>query len=494
MARLKHLIRPGIAAARHPGFLRHLARLDVATVADYQTWCEVRGFSRGIEKSSQQRRRELETDLREGAVRALTRRPKSDSRPERVIAAIFAGRTPRDVAEDRTYRPIERFYSSPGASVDQKRAARRLLMHIARNSILVSAESAVESLGRVAGNSYVEGVLALAELHGDWINDPEDWEPDNPGPARQFAALARHLFARWPVPRFMDSAWFYPPGESARQRRRWFLHIGQGENIRHADLPVRLTKKMAHHFLEAPADLSIDAAIRWGQVLTLGGAARLARSLVGTRLERSFDDDEFWLSVVRWLIERLPTADHHVGPILDYIHNQKFVPAMTLVDGQVRAGPPAQPNFSMKDREPDVLLRQVEAWHRDLGHSAHSRASWEPSGIEEFRLVEEATEERSERVWTVRELLCGTALAIEGREMHHCVASYTYNCTRGLVAIFTMEREEAAGRFKLLTIEVDRRTKAIRQARGKANTKPDGEARKILQCWATAAGLVVQQW
>ena len=59
-------------------------------------------------------------------------------------------------------------------------------------------------------------------------------------------------------PPFMDHAWLgngagYVGDELCQQ---WFVHIGTGNNIRKADgLPFPLTKLMAHHFLQAPAEL-----------------------------------------------------------------------------------------------------------------------------------------------------------------------------------------------------------------------------------------------
>ena len=47
----------------------------------------------------------------------------------------------------------------------------------------------------------------------------------------------------------------------------WFVHVGSGQNIRTADLPLVLSKSMAHVFAEAPGDLTATEALRWAQVV-----------------------------------------------------------------------------------------------------------------------------------------------------------------------------------------------------------------------------------
>ena len=74
-----------------------------------------------------------------------------------------------------------------------------------------------------------------------------------------------------------------------------------------------------------------------------------------------------------------------VGPIVDYIHNQKYVPREETVDGEVVQLPPEQPNFSIKGRSMVKLLQQVEMWHRQLARQGRLPAKmWAPSGLNEL--------------------------------------------------------------------------------------------------------------
>src|SRR5262249_16261642 len=111
--------------------------------------------------------------------------------------------------------------------------------------------------------------------------------------------------------------------ESIRQQG-WFLHVGRGQNIRTADLPLPYTKRMAHEFMQAPADLTIKEAIRWGQIHGLGGSERLMHAVIGTRLGPPFMHDDFWITVLQFLIANPMLDLAHVGPIIDYIHQQRF--------------------------------------------------------------------------------------------------------------------------------------------------------------------------
>ena len=72
-------------------------------------------------------------------------------------------------------------------------------------------------------------------------------------PAEQFGSLARHLLARYDVPAFLDAAWRDGLTAEGVRHQGWFKHVGRGENIRTADdLPIPMTKRMAHHFLQTP--------------------------------------------------------------------------------------------------------------------------------------------------------------------------------------------------------------------------------------------------
>lgn len=480
--------------------LNHLAALGLGTASDYQYWCSLNGFSRRLDKDWRQRMRE-----RTHAARAVTEARLAQARaekrkPEKIIAGIFQGHIQPSDLQQPQFAAIGRALKSLAHRTHAFRAAQRLLIHVCRTTELLSAAPVVAEYGVQAGNSFVEALIALA-VHGSaWVREPEDWQPRTHNVRRQFASLARHLFAKWSVPAFMDSVWFRGYGDVAFERQRWFIHVGQGQSIRTAALPLPFTKRMAHHFMLAPADLSVEGALRWGQILALGGGERLARAVITTRLSNSFEAEDFWSTVLEWLVAHPMLDPTHVGPIVDFLQHQKFVPQHRIrfvpqpgAPGAADDGPalPPQPHLTMKGRTPDSLLKQVAAWHQKLSKTEQPAAEWWPSGIKAFEFIE-GTSADSLKVWTITELLSTKALFAEGRAMKHCVASYARSCAAGACSIWTLEVETSEEpRRRVLTVEVNNRTRVICQARGKCNVMPGEKHRGILRRWAGQNGLQV---
>src|SRR5687768_18237939 len=94
--------------------------------------------------------------------------------------------------------------------------------------------------------------------------------------------------------------------------------------------------------------LSVLQALRWGQVMGLGGVQRLARAVVASRLRDRLPDEPFWLTVVQFLARHPMLDPHQVGPLVDYLFAQRFErePAR-VVGGTVIGGTIPQPNLSM---------------------------------------------------------------------------------------------------------------------------------------------------
>jgi hypothetical protein len=336
--------------------------------------------------------------------------------------------------------------------------------------------------------NYVRGVVALSRECEKWKRLFEEWRPDSHNPDRQFSSLARHLWACYNVPLFMDNAWIH--GNHTQQE--WFRHIGAGKNIRTAaNLPIPLTKMMAHHFQIAPASYSIDGAFRWAQVHGLGGDRRLADALLETRIAQDFRDNDFWLSVLRFFIRNPMLDPTHINPIIDYIWNRKYENRIVFVDaGVAEELGPEQPNFSMRGRTVDSLLTAVEVWHRQLGREAKSgNLQWKKSPREPFSFVEGSKQNKNMKVWRIRELLSSSELIAEGRAMQHCVASYSRSCHNGTCSIWTVDAETEEGMEKLLTLEVNYSDNLIRQVRGKRNRRPTEKEKEVVQRWATRVGL-----
>ena len=454
----------------------HIHQLGLSSVEEYKNWCGQHNFSRGLDKNSRQLRNELNAVTAIKACEILENEKKYRNLNE-IIPKIYNGEIQSQKLRKGTAKEIalafERSY--------YPKMLLKLLLYLEQNSDLLEEPT------------YIKGIEAIANHSDSWIRPLETWQIKRHNRDRQFSELLRHLFVAYKVPPFMNRVWL----TENETHQNWYKHIGAGQNIRTAPgIPVALTKKMAHHFLFAPKQYSVEEAIRWGQVHALGGDKRLMDALRGTRMLGNFKNDEFWLNVIRFFIANPMLDVSHVHPIIDYIWNQKFENQRVFVArGVVEEHDPPQPNFSMKGRTPKTLLHQVNDWHRQLGRETRGGDfEWMRSEIGEFHLQEGSEKKRNLKYWYIRELLSTKELIHESRKLHHCVRSYAKSCYTGKTSIWTMESEDENGRNKVLTIEISQHENLIRQVRGKRNRLPTEKEKYILMQWAMYEKLEIAEY
>lgn len=351
-------------------------------------------------------------------------------------------------------------------------AWQRLLDLMGRQSPLLTAQPVVAHFGAQAGNTFLDALLHLARYHDRWREEPELWEPDNTAPRAQFASLACFLFAHYDVPAFLDAAWFTGFTPDGEQQRDWFVHVGTGQNIRRARLPLHLTEKAAHYFMQAPADGSIVGALRYGQIVALGGSVSLANAIAESKMGQILPDEPFWESVLHFFVNNPSLPPSQVSPLVDFIYEQRVGPnAKPDVNGVWDTFDAPDPTFSMKGRTLIALQKRMEEWHLILAKDAkRPRTAWAPSGWDGLE-VQERDISGGNTIWTVRELLDSRALQEEGREMRHCVFTYAHGCVSGKTSIWSLRARTPgeARNHRLLTIEVNNTRRTIVQVRGKAN-------------------------
>jgi hypothetical protein len=293
--------------------------------------------------------------------------------PADVIDDILAGRLDGS-ALSRELGVVQELVASLGRGKQARERFRALVAHVQRVSKLFDGRPVVDEYPRHAHNTMLGALASLATHHTAWIRPLEDWRPSTKNMNRQFASLVRHLLAEYPVPAFMDSVWF-----KRSRSQNWFIHVGRGHSIRTAERPlIPLTRRMAHELMQAPTHYTIEHAFRWAQVHALGGNPRVAEGVSATRLGSHFRDDDFWSTVVRFFVANPMLDTGQYGPIVDYIHHQKYATVDIFVrPGVVEREPPPHPGFSMRGRSPDLLLVQVNAWHRRLGREQrHGDHAW----------------------------------------------------------------------------------------------------------------------
>lgn len=442
----------------------HIESMGFVSVVDYKQWCKSNNFSGNLNKDREQRYQERVYRSNQIACEILKKHNESKS-GKSVIEKIYKG---------EPVKPANYITAELSRCFDSSK----------HRNILYETLAYLDTCSKLTGDAdHIRGVANAVAHYGAWKRPVKEWKPNMHNAGRQFSSLVRHLFAGYNIPEFMDSVWL----SLNRLHQRWFIHLGSGKNIRSAErLPITLTKKMAHKFLSAPSGYSVNAAFRWAQITAMGGDRRLADAISGTRLSRDFKHDKFWLSVFRFFIDNPMLDTAQINPIVDYIWNQKYEDQIVFVErGVAENRGPAQPNFSLKGRTVDTLLRQVNAWHRSLGRELKGgKLQWEKSKFEDFEFIEGTRENKNIKIWRIHELLSNQELVAEGRALHHCVASYAVSCKRGRSGIWTMSCEDASGFKKLLTIEVLLRNRQICQVRGKNNRLPTEQEKKIVQRWA----------
>ena len=495
----------------------HVRALGFENAEQYQRWCGSNNLSTSLHKSVAQRSKEVGLRHRQHFETDLSTARHRMRRVENTIEDLAAGRIDRSGITHPGLSRVADLLAGLKHNSDICRSFVRLLQGVLPKADFLDMSPVIPQFGRAAGNTYVDGLFACSHHHKLWVGSPDGWHPPQRNLRRNFGDLLRHLFARYDVPSFMDSAWFLGCGTDAVTQQGWFIHLGYGQNIRTAELPLSLTKAMAHLFVDAPASFTVYQALRWGQILALDGPEELVHRVNATRLGEGFEHEDFWVSVIHFFVNN-PMLDYdYVGPIVDYIQYRRFEEREVLgQDGIARTVGPPDPSFSMKGRRAEPLLALVDDWHRQLAREEKSPyLSWAASGIQGFDRQEEDDATGRLCRWTITELLTRTAVIAEGKEMHHCVGSYALACAKGNKSVWSMKVEDVETGIKrsVMTISVKHASMTVEQARGKCNAMPgtrppsnqaarvlrnDGDllvrGREIMRIWGRKQGISVPRY
>lgn len=133
----------------------------------------------------------------------------------------------------------------------------------------------------------------------------------------------------------------------------------------------------------------------------------------------------------------------------------------------------------MKSRSLPKLLGFVKTWEQRWTREALLQPI-KPKDKSKRKFAHFECEEKDERsgrtlLWSIQELTSARALAKEGSEMNHCVASYSSKL--GDMSIWSVQvRDEESGRTRrVMTVSVDNEECTVTQAKGRFNVSPDKE-------------------
>lgn len=463
---------------------RHMRALGFARADTYLDWCWNNGFDGTFDKS--------QADLQEeqAAFEAIAEKRLKQGRlhkhPKAFLEGVCRGEVTSNEIERPNYNRAAAEIEASNEDADQRQSLLKMLIALLKYDDLIFEASPGND-----NSPFIRGLIKLHDRKTLWLRPLEDWKPKSKSAERRFGELTHHLFDKYgDVPRFMEAVWLRTDRASWRFRD-WYVHLGRGYNLRTAKSPVPLTKKMAHYFLTAPDTYTVEQAVRWGQMQALGASKQAIEAVAATRIGRSFSNESFWFSVLRFIADNPMLDPRQIGPIVDYLQNQRFEPNdIEVAPGEWRQEAPPQPNLSMQGRTVDTLLRQVNAWHESLGrYRAMPSGQYEPaefSGI----VLEKSAGKKTLR-WIIRQLTSSKALQAESEALRHCVASYHWSCARGDCTIWSLSVSTGGGEIeRRQTIEVNKNG-VIVQCRGLANMDPTPEEWSVVNEWARNADLQI---
>jgi hypothetical protein len=262
---------------------------------------------------------------------------------------------------------------------------------------------------------------------------------------------------------------------------------------------IVLNKKAYHFIFSTPEDYTFFQAFRRAQVLSNGGSEELVYNILRSKLrdlqrDNTGEKEAFWLTIIQFFASQ-PMFDYsHVPEIIDYIYNKKY--QTRFENGRIL--PPELPDFSVKGRTIQALLRQSEEWHEHVARTqtpgrrgSAPIKSWKPFALDNY----DVTLTNKNR-YQIVQYTTSQELIQEGNEMRHCVASYAHSCANGSTSIWSLRQVTNMGfeSRKMLTLEMNNNSRQIVQIRGKQNRKPDPYEMSILYLWANQESVSISKY
>jgi hypothetical protein len=325
---------------------------------------------------------------------------------------------------------------------------------------------------------YLNALFQIAWFSSANVRDISTWKRNSHNADKQLKSIIKHCFAKYDVPEFMYEAWL----DSNRKYISWFIDLGSGHSVKSlSKMPVRLTKKGAHYFLQAPPSYTIEMALRRAQALAFKKDEIVAERIARSSLSRNnFQHEAFWETVIQFFMQQTMFDFNKMGEIFDYLSDCIHY----------------NPNYSIKGRTIASLTRQSDEWHIQQAIYSASRVevfTWKPTLDSSY--IYEKGEGNELKKYRLFELCSSQELIVEGRKMNHCVASYARSCCVKVTSIFTLRCISfAKGLEFLATIELDIRSKTIVQAKARFNKPISPIAKKIMNEWAAYHDLNIGKW
>jgi len=380
---------------------------------------------------------------------------------DEIIVQLFEKEDLSAFFSDNRIRKIHTCFnnSSGKNSLSLRGLLKDVFIYLNKNSELISDEV------------YIHAVFNMVQFRAHWRKDLFLWRARSKQPANQVKELVDYLFCLYRVPEFLFKA-FYE--QNNKLYILWLIHLGCGRKVKEmSNIPIPFTQKAGHYFLQAPADLSIAEALRWGQVRGMGGSVQLAQRVVYSWIgTKPYGDENFWEAFLQLLVRSGMFNYDKLTEVIDYVREAKREDV----------------NYNLKGRTLQSLVRQSDIWHNRFS-GLKANQFWRPCGIDGYKI------EKKDHVVVLEELTESKRLIEEGKKMRHCVGSYAFYCAKGKSAIFSLRKYSSEILLETMaTIEVNLSLKRVVQAKAKMNKQVSDEARKYLDAWANKQELTVSPY
>lgn len=309
-----------------------------------------------------------------------------------------------------------------------------------------------------------------------------------------FKSLFCHLLVPYKIPPVVDNM-IYP-------YLRFYLsaldidvmfHLIKGKGIhRFPKLGLEMNSKMNFLLNHAPSHFDLPKAMWWAKIKSMGVSYSIASKLVDNTYIEINTTWPNWYDDFIFFLNRFPKIEQgDLKKILDFIIAQKN----NGINFQVKnydediCIDPLFPDFSFKGRTIASVLKHVEKWRTYVQVIKESGVNGEfkISPILPMRIKE------GKRLIRIRQITNMKKLALEGSKMNHCVATYADECLQGNSSIWSMCEILGIGKVKrLITIEVEEKTKKISQASGNSNRSLHEIEQKWLKMWGEKEALEME--
>jgi hypothetical protein len=259
-----------------------------------------------------------------------------------------------------------------------------------------------------------------------------------------------------------------------------------------------LTKRAAHLMAQAPSELSVRQALRFGQLRGMGVPEPLLEVILKSAIASDFHHDGVWLPffmmlaraprfdpadlpmLIRYLREEIRTRRWHGVSLKGRTLHDLIRSARRSLRNLLEVARKSGYDFTVEDLDDPAV--------RDLLLALAATSWMAMPGVERF-------DYRAKDHWEVVELCTQEELRADGEELSHCVSMYGPSCRSGKSAIFSLRiwSEEERIWDPWVTIEVDPRRREVVQIRSVWNLPADRHEIRIIALWAEANAIALEK-